>query len=539
MYRKCFDNFQKIFINCRRTLGKETWGRVLAALDEDSEPQAFHDILLSLKDAFDLPDFIVDLARLEWALYRAKEDNTSVHQQYETITVNPTLTLVPVSWKNLVSLIKGDTVKDFMLSESSQIQVMIWRHSKTDDLHIREADDIDLLALKIIIEQVDPREAATIGNVNVGAINTALNRAIAQGILISPDSLIQRDSLSSLQTFGAFEHFITTDIFTLQWHITQTCDLHCRHCYDRSDRASVSYDAAIAVLDDFYVFCRQMHVKGQVTFTGGNPILYPRFIDIYQAASDFGFGLAILGNPTSVEKIERLLDIAKPLFFQISLEGLAEYNDYIRGDGHFQRSLDFLDQLKQLNIFTMVMLTLNRDNLDQVLPLGSLLKDRADFFTFNRLSTVGEGAQLMMPQKENFEAFIRKYEEMAGESPILGLKDNLINIVRREKGIEPFGGCTGYGCGAAFNFAALLPDGEVHACRKFPSPIGNILKTSLIDIYHSNLAYKYRSGSEACRDCSLAVVCRGCLAITYSHGLDVFKDRDPFCFVSEEIYGKR
>ena len=539
MYKKWFDNFQKIFTSCRRILGKETWGRVLAALDEDSEPQEFHDILLSLKDAFDLPDFIVDLARLEWALYRTKEDNTSVHQQYKTITVNPTLTLVPVSWKNLVSLIKGDTVKDSMISESSQIQVMIWRHSKTDDLHIREAEDIDLLALKIIIEQVDPREAATIGNVNVGAINTALNRAIAQGILISPDSLIQRTSLSSLQTFGAFEHFITTDIFTLQWHITQACDLHCKHCYDRSDRASMSYDTAIAVLDDFYGFCRQMHVKGQLTFTGGNPMLYPRFIDIYQTASDFGFGLAILGNPTPVEKIERLLDIAKPLFFQISLEGLAEYNDYIRGDGHFQRSLDFLDQLKQLNIFTMVMLTLNRDNLDQVLPLGSLLKDRADFFTFNRLSTVGEGAQLMMPQKENFEAFIRKYEKMAGESPILGLKDNLINIIRREKGIEPFGGCTGYGCGAAFNFAALLPDGEVHACRKFPSPIGNILQTPLIDIYHSNLAYKYRSGSEACHDCSLAVVCRGCHAITYSHGLDVFKDRDPFCFVSEEIYGKR
>ncbi|MCJ7615638.1 MAG: thio(seleno)oxazole modification radical SAM maturase SbtM [Desulfobacterales bacterium] len=539
MYRKCFDNFQKIFTNCRRTLGKETWGRVLAALDEDSEPQVFHDILLSLKNAFDLPDFIVDLARLEWALYRAKEDKTSVHQPYETVIVNPTLTLVPVSWKNLVTLINGDIRRDFMLSESSQIQVMIWRHSKTDDLHIREADDIDLLALKIIIEQVDPREAATIGGVNVGAIHTALNRAIAQGILISPGSRIQRASLSSLQTSDAFEHFITADIFTLQWHITQACDLHCKHCYDRRDRASMSYDTGIAVLDDFYGFCRQMHVRGQVTFTGGNPMLYPRFIDIYQAASDFGFGLAILGNPTPIEKIERLLDIAKPLYFQISLEGLAEYNDYIRGDGHFQRSLDFLDQLKQLDIFTMVMLTLNRDNLDQVLPLGSLLKDRADFFTFNRLSTVGEGAQLMMPQKENFEAFIRKYEEMAGESPLLGLKDNLINIIRKEKGIEPFGGCTGYGCGAAFNFVALLPDGEVHACRKFPSPIGNILQTRLIDIYHSNLAHKYRTGSEACLDCSLAVVCRGCLAITYSNGLEVFKDRDPFCFVSEEIYGKR
>ena len=34
--------------------------------------------------------------------------------------------------------------------------------------------------------------------------------------------------------------------------------------------------------------------------------------------------------------------------------------------------------------------------------------------------------------------------------------------------MEPFGGCTGFGCGAAFNFMAVLPDGEVHACRKVP-----------------------------------------------------------------------
>ena len=178
----------------------------------------------------------------------------------------------------------------------------------------------------------------------------------------------------------------------------------------------------------------------------------------------------------------------------------------------------------------MVMLTLTRDNLDQVLPLGRLLENRADYFTFNRLVTVGEGARLAMPSKKDFEKFLRKYEVEARSNPVLGLKDNLINILREEKSIEPFGGCTGYGCGAAFNFAALLPDGEVHACRKFPSPIGNILQTSLLDIYHSEPARKYREGSEACRDCTLFSVCRGCLAITYSHGLDVFSEKDPFCF---------
>ena len=110
------------------------------------------------------------------------------------------------------------------------------------------------------------------------------------------------------------------------------------------------------------------------------------------------------------------------------------------------------------------------------------------------------------------------------------LKENLINLIRQENGSEIFGGCTGYGCGAAFNFVALLSDGEVHACRKFPSLIGKINKDRLVDIYQSERAQKYRRGSDACLDCSLNIVCRGCLAVADSMGLDVFREKDPYCF---------
>jgi selenobiotic family peptide radical SAM maturase len=529
------DIFQSIFSSCRRILGTKTWGRILAALEKDSTPETFADTLSSLKNEFYLPDFIDDLARLEWVRHHTEIEKAHPDIPLKKICVNPALTLVPVSWKHLTAQINTDAQNDSPIFEPAQTHVMVWRHPKTGRIETREAEDIDLLALKLAIEEIDPREAANIGNINVKAIHTALDRAITQGILISPASLIRRTSSASFQASEDPDLFLSADIFTLQWHITQACDLHCKHCYDRSDRSPMPYDMAISILDDFYGFCRDMHVKGQVSFTGGNPLLYPHFFEIYQAASDRGFEIAILGNPTPAEKIKQLLKIAKPAFFQISLEGLDEYNDYIRGKGHFKRSLAFLDQLRSMDIYTMVMLTLTRDNMDQVLPLAGLLTDRADHFTFNRLSTVGEGKQLLMPEKKEFETFLRKYEAAADKDPLLGLKDNLINIICLEKGIAPFGGCTGYGCGAAFNFAALLPDGEVHACRKFPSPIGNILENRLIDIYQSDLAQNYRTGSQACRNCSLNPVCRGCLAITYSHGLDIFKDKDPFCFMPKKM----
>jgi len=508
---------------------------MLAALESDLEPGLFPDALTFCKTDLQLPDYIDELARLEWIYHQAKTSVDCQPELPETVAVNPTLTLVPAAWKNLAVLVAGTADRENCPPpEASPVHVIIWNHPKTNLFHIREAADIDLLALKIIIEQIDPCEASEMGQTTVGAIHTALKRAIAQGILLAPSSCIRRDAASESFVSKEMEPYESTDVFTLQWHVTQTCDLHCRHCYDRSERDPMPYDMALSILDDFDDFCSRMNVRGQVTFTGGNPLLYQNFSRIYEDAFNRGFGVAILGNPTPPNQIEKLLEIVKPLFFQISLEGLEAHNDYIRGPGHFQRSLAFLDQLKQMDIYAMVMLTLTRDNLDQVLALGEILRDRADFFTFNRLSTVGEGKQLLMPKKKKFVSFLREYEEAAEKNPILGLKDNLMNIVREERGKTLFGGCTGYGCGAAFNFVSLLPDGEVHACRKFPSLIGNVRKKSLFEIYHSDLARKYRMGSEACRECRLNPVCRGCLAITYSHGLDIFNEMDPFCFFSEK-----
>ena len=113
----------------------------------------------------------------------------------------------------------------------------------------------------------------------------------------------------------------------------------------------------------------------------------------------------------------------------------------------------------------------------------------------------------------------------------MGLKDNLLNLLRYQKGMELFGGCAGYGCSAAFNFMAVLSVGEAHACRKFPSLIGNVLEQSIAEIYDSEIARRYRAGCKVCRSCPIRPVCGGCLAVAHSFGLNIFEERDPYCFM--------
>ena len=321
--------------------------------------------------------------------------------------------------------------------------------------------------------------------------------------------------------------------FTLQWHLTHACDLHCKHCYDRTRLSVLRFEDALAILDDFEAFCRERQVRPGLLLSGGNPFFYPWFFELWKEVARRGIRAGILGNPVPREQLERLVAIAKPGYFQVSLEGLREHNDCIRGEGNFERVLQFLPLLREHGIQAVVMTTLTDANVEQVVPLGRLLRDRADRFTFNRLSQVGEGARLGLPDKARYGRFLVEYMVEAKDNPVLGFKDNLFNILRHELGRPLYGGCTGFGCGAAFNFVAVLPDGAVHACRKFPSPIGRLPEQRLADVYDSPQAERYRRGSSACAGCPILHRCGGCLAVVHGAGGDPFSDLDPHCFMHD------
>jgi selenobiotic family peptide radical SAM maturase len=321
--------------------------------------------------------------------------------------------------------------------------------------------------------------------------------------------------------------------FTLQWHLTNTCPNHCLHCYDRTARGEPSLTEALRVLEGLQAFCAQQHVEPRVCLTGGDPLQYRDFWDLYATIAKAGISVSILGNPIFGAEIHRLLSLQPPLYFQASLEGLREHNDHVRGSGHFERTMFFLEAARGAGLRTHVMLTLTRANLFQVIPLGDMLRGLTCRFTFNRLSNVGEGEHIETPTRDEFVEFLKQYLLARRGNPVFGVKDNLFNIIRHHFKRPLYPGCTGFGCGAAFNFVALLPDGEVHACRKYPSLIGHIQQSSFQEIYNSPEAARYRCGPAVCQVCVLRKSCGGCPAVVYGKGLDPLIDRDPYCFLDD------
>ncbi|MFT5700510.1 MAG: selenobiotic family peptide radical SAM maturase [Desulforhopalus sp.] len=469
--------------------------------------------------------YLPDLATIELAVHKILLKPVCEPEKIKERMVRPGLDLLKVSWQGLADIFNGGNVTPV----SGDSFVLLLPEKDCSRVRVVSPSNYDLLALKIVAENIDSKTAADEAHVSIGHIDNILYSAGQKGLLLFPPSNIIRPKDFCREDVVTGE-LCSSPSFTLQWHITQACNLHCRHCYDRSDRTTMTVEQGLSVLDDLYRFCQEHNVYGQVSFTGGNPLLYPHFLTLYEAAAKRGFLTGILGNPMDRAYIEDIVAIQMPEFYQVSLEGLKEHNDYIRGPGHFEQTIHFLELLKELNISSMVMLTLTRANMEQVLDLANILRDKTDLFTFNRLAMVGEGAQLASVESAQYQDFLKSYINAAIENKTIHLKDNLCNLELYKQGAPLQGGCAGVGCGAAFNFVSLLPDGEVHACRKLPSLLGNIYKESLTDIYHTSLAERYRLGSSACSGCEIRPACGGCPAVSFGFGQDIFNDLDPYCF---------
>lgn len=475
--------------------------------------------------------WLPDLAAIEQANCQLRMESYRVElfDSSDLVRLNPSLKVIEVAWMGLRQVLTGKPIEPQPGAEF----LLFWRHPRSGIFRNEAASPADLLALKIIVEQLDLRHVAVATSTPVGVIDRALEQAIRKGLLLSPVSrLVRHEEQFPLQNQVA-QRYLRTSAFTLQWHITQKCDLHCRHCYDRSDQPDITLEQGLRLLDQMRDFCLQNHVYGQISFSGGNPFLHSHFFALYQAAVERNLMVAILGNPVAEERLQELIAIAPPAFYQVSLEGLEDHNDEIRGAGNFNAVAAFLRVLRRHKIPSRVMLTLTENNMSEVLPLAEFLRDKVDLFTYNRLSMVGEGAALQSALGGDYRTFIHDYIAAKSSNPIIAQKDNLINIERYNQGLELFGGCTGFGCGAAFNFVAILPNGEVHACRKYPSPIGNIHHNNLAEIYHSDAARAYRKGPSECADCHLRPVCGGCPAVTYGCGLPPLIKKDPACFVKK------
>jgi AdoMet-dependent heme synthase len=340
--------------------------------------------------------------------------------------------------------------------------------------------------------------------------------------------------------------------FFIQWHLTDRCNLNCRHCYQEGPSSGeMPLPEIRSVVGEIGEMIKAWSDAYEIAFspsfnvTGGEPFLRRDLFEILEIMGRHGFDLYLLSNGILIDrtKAEYLARLSVK-GVQISLEGPEEIHESIRGRGSFSSSLKGISHLVAAGINVTINMTLSELNAGTLTEMAALTKSLGvKRLGFSRLVPSGKGADLLalaLPRERVKELYQKLLStqidglQMVTGDPVASQMDPL--GLGEDLGTVPLGGCA-----AGVSGLTIMPDGTIVPCRRLPVPIGRVTKDSLRELWVTSpvleaLRDKSRYQGK-CGQCSRWAACRGCRAIAYAYsaskGEKNYLAEDPQCFLDE------
>ena len=327
----------------------------------------------------------------------------------------------------------------------------------------------------------------------------------------------------------------------LQWHITERCNWHCKHCYQEEDyiKDELTTEQLLDVINQYISLikiCNISHDNARLSLTGGEPLISK---DVFKLAKELGkyshifsWGMVSNGSLLTKEIVKRLKK-CNIKSYKLSFEGMEKNNDDLRGKGAFRKTLNSIKLLADEGITIHATLILTKKNRNDIQPLAELLaKMGVSDFGIGRFVPNGRGSALreeMLQPQELFDHYeqVKKINKQLRDKNIKlqithGCESGIFNSHLNNKEDHRF-------CSLIYNrMLTVMPNGDVYPCRRLPIKVGNVLKESLSDIYlGSDKLLDLRNINNAhpfCQKCSNFNKCYGgakCAAYAYSGKLFV------------------
>ncbi len=331
------------------------------------------------------------------------------------------------------------------------------------------------------------------------------------------------------------------DPFYIQWHITNFCNLRCQHCYqdDFSKKSDLDWPGLKRASDNLLRALSEWDKGACIHLTGGEPLskpeLFPLLDHLNQQQAVEELGIITNGLLINPEMITRLSGFSKLKRMKISLDGAdAEINDSIRSKGTFDKVLQNLSLIKKTERYEIFfMFTVMKRNLRSLPSLLRLSQDLGvDGLIIERFIPLGRG-------KESMNEVLSKEEW----KEMIGMLLNFMSMEEEEHSFLPYQAFQigfhgeepeflGAPCVVGMDGFCIMPGGDVLPCRRFPISVGNLLETSLRQIWdESELLEKMRRKENIKGKCGRCEIreCRGCRSLALALTGD-FLEEDPHCW---------
>jgi radical SAM protein with 4Fe4S-binding SPASM domain len=321
--------------------------------------------------------------------------------------------------------------------------------------------------------------------------------------------------------------------------ITNRCNLHCRHCFNYSGENTVQ-ELSLAELE--YLFDQINDFGGKsIRISGGEPTLHPDFIAIVSAASRRGLSVSLNSHGVyGTGLYRRLIDLPIERFI-ISLDGLQDANDRIRGQGVFQRVVKTIAGLRAADRTVMIGVHLGRSNIGDIPGLISFASELGCDIKFSPLRPLGRARKYLLQdilQPVDFYHTVRNIIGYRTEHPHIQIATDF-DIFHFLGDISPRP-LERASCPAGRSFLNVNYDGYVYPCAFLVTPerefaAGHIHDSSLLTLWQNAPIFEpFRTvgKDEKCGNCPVYTrTCTGgCVAMSYflAGSIDA---HDPTCFI--------
>ena len=347
----------------------------------------------------------------------------------------------------------------------------------------------------------------------------------------------------------ADENFLCCTPWTVSWKVVSACNLRCEHCYF-DDESGKLYNSQNDLGNDEIIKLTNDLVTNlgivNYSITGGEPLLREDIFEVIEIIKASRGIVSLQTNGTLITKAvaQKLSLLLNPNtdFIQISLDGLEETHDSIRGKGNFKKAINGIKLMINSGINVNVNCTpmsknknelidlykfcieigVNKFSLSRFIPYNKNQKD-LELNTYDLLEILAKILELSKSSSTYLELHYRFFDFVSNET----LRQYADAYLKKHKAVN-VDLCENVNC-HKHNTLFIDAEGKFYLCfaSKHNDPgLGDFRKNAVNEIWENrtqNVFFKNRiAANMPCKACRYFALCKGgCPASAHNRYNDI------------------